>query len=398
MTAPVRLLHTADWQLGRRYGQFPKETAAILADARFSTVAAINALAREKSVDAVLVAGDVFDSNQLSDADILRGFTLICECPCPIVLLPGNHDADVPGGVWDRITRERDVPAHVHIIRAGRADALVLLGGRLAILAAALGQVRAEVEHLSLFASQRAAQALEANCAVIGLAHGSLMGKLPAGAELSNVIPAELAQLANLDYLALGDWHGLLIIDGKTCYSGTPEPDRFRNNLKGQVLIVELESASSAIRAPLISAANVAQFDWLELQLNAITSDSPASLVAKIFAAITGQLGGASPEKLRQLVLRLKLSGTLSLQARFELARMLEELRATVRLLIYRDDSLRTAPEPAGLDALEAQFANASYAQNVARTLHQELADPDTAISSRATDALQRLLQLRQQA
>lgn len=393
MTA-VRILHTADWQLGRRFGQFPKETAAILADARFSTVAAINKLARESAVDATLVAGDVFDSNQLSDADILRGFTLICESPCPIVLLPGNHDADLPGSVWDRITRERAVPAHVHIIRAGRPDALVLLNGRLAILAAALGQVRAELDHLRLFTSQRAAQALAADCVIIGLAHGSVEGKLPAGAELNNLIPADLARLAQLDYLALGDWHGMLGLDNKTRYSGTPEPDRFRNNLKGQVLLIELES----LHAPQIMPTNVAQFDWLELQLNAITSDSPASLITKILATIAVEVGPATPEKLRQLVLRLKLSGTLSLQARFDFERLLEALRATVRLLIYRDAALRTAPEPASLAELEAQFANASYAQHVARTLHEELADPDVGISNRATDALQRLLQLRQQA
>jgi len=394
MATPLRLLHTADWQLGRRFGQFPKEAAAILADARFNTVAAINKLAREKSVDAILVAGDVFDSNQLSDADILRGFTLICESPCPIVLLPGNHDADVPGGVWDRIIRERDIPPHVHIMRAGRPDALVLLDGKLAVFAAALGQIRAEVEHLSLFAGQRAAQALAADCKVVGLAHGSILGKLPAGAELSNMIQAELAQLAGLDYLALGDWHGLLMIDSKTYYSGTPEPDRFRNNLKGQVLIVELD----APKAPIISAAGVALFDWLELSLNLITSDSPTSVMAQIFSAIAASLGQTSPEKLRQLVLKLKLNGTLNLQARFDLERLLEALRAQVRLLVYSDASLRTAPEPASLDALEAQFASASYAQDVARALHAELADVDVAISGRATDALQRLLSLAQQA
>ncbi len=389
----MRLLHTADWQLGRRFGQFASEPAAILADARFSTITAINQLALEKSVDVILVAGDVFDSNQLSDADILRGFSLICESPCEIVLLPGNHDADCAGSVWERIVRERKVPANVHIVRAGKSDALVLLNGALAVLSAPLGQVRADIDHLSLFARQRTAQSLASDCIVVGLAHGSVQGKLPPGAEVNNPIAADLASLAKLDYLGLGDWHGYLTIDSKTCYSGTPEPDRFRNNTKGQVLLVDVQAGMN----PHISPINVAQFDWLELPLIASGSDTAASLMAKIFEGIAKQTSANTAEQLRKLVLRLKLSGTLSLPARIEFERGLAELRAQIRQLSYLETALRTSLEPASYATLISQFADASYVQNVARTLFDELADPDPALAMRASDALVYLHQLSQQ-
>lgn len=393
MRAPIRLLHTADWQLGRRFGQFAPDSAAILADARFSTISQIHALAKEKSVDVTLVAGDIFDSNQLSDAEVLRGFNLICESPCPIVLLPGNHDADTPGSVWERILHMRALPAHVYIVRAGQAQALLLLDGQLAILTAPLAQIRAEIDHLSLFTAQRSAQTLSPDCTVIGLAHGSVTGKLPPGAELSNSIASSLASDAKLDYLALGDWHGYLAIDSKTFYSGTPEPDRFRANAKGQLLLVEL----AAEQEPQVSVHSVAQFDWIEMPLSAISSDSAASLMAQIASAIATQTGASTPEKLRQLVLRLKVSGTLGLAARFDFERALADLSATIRLLIVRDVGLRTAAAASSLAVLEAQFVGASYAQNVARALHAELADPDAAISRRASDALGRLHQLSQQ-
>ena len=58
----------------------------------------------------------------------------------------------------------------------------------------------------------------------VGLAHGSVANRLPEG-DAKNEIAEDRATTANLDYLALGDWHGTMEIAPKTWYSGTPEPD-----------------------------------------------------------------------------------------------------------------------------------------------------------------------------
>ncbi|KAG1538204.1 hypothetical protein G6F50_014709 [Rhizopus delemar] len=70
----THFLHTADWQIGRQYGQFDTDDAAMLAEARFDVVARIAARAAERGVDAVLVAGDVFDTQGVSDRTIRRLF------------------------------------------------------------------------------------------------------------------------------------------------------------------------------------------------------------------------------------------------------------------------------------------------------------------------------------
>lgn len=57
---PLRLLHSADWQIGRVFSQFEPDDAASLFEARFHAVERLAALAVENGVDAVLVAGDVF--------------------------------------------------------------------------------------------------------------------------------------------------------------------------------------------------------------------------------------------------------------------------------------------------------------------------------------------------
>ena len=53
----IKLLHTADWQIGKQYGQFDTDDAALLAEARFAVVERLVQLAVAQGVDAVLQDG-----------------------------------------------------------------------------------------------------------------------------------------------------------------------------------------------------------------------------------------------------------------------------------------------------------------------------------------------------
>ncbi len=66
------LLHTADWQIGKQFAHIPGDPGAALRLQRLATVEAIAELARERQVDAVLVAGDVFEDNAVSDETLRR--------------------------------------------------------------------------------------------------------------------------------------------------------------------------------------------------------------------------------------------------------------------------------------------------------------------------------------
>src|SRR4030081_1398124 len=57
----LRLLHTADWHLGRRFPSFPEEAQKRLSRARMDVIANILDVARRNAVHAVLCAGDLFD-------------------------------------------------------------------------------------------------------------------------------------------------------------------------------------------------------------------------------------------------------------------------------------------------------------------------------------------------
>src|SRR3546814_16470526 len=84
----------------------------------------------------------------------------------------------------------------------------------------------------------------------IGLAHGSIRDFGPQG-ETKNQIAPDRARRSNLDYLALGDWHGALRVDGRTWYAGTPEIDRFQRHDPGQVLVVELSTRTVPSVTPI---------------------------------------------------------------------------------------------------------------------------------------------------
>ena len=70
----IRVLHSADWQIGRLYGSFDPDDAVPLAEARFAAVERLAALAASEKVDAILVAGDIFDAQTVSARTIRRMF------------------------------------------------------------------------------------------------------------------------------------------------------------------------------------------------------------------------------------------------------------------------------------------------------------------------------------
>ena len=108
----ISILHTADWQIGRVFSQFEPDDAAALFEARFVAVERLAAIATERDVDAVLVAGDVFDAQTVSDKTIRRLFNAMRNFSGTWVLIPGNHDAALTESVWTRACRIDAIPGN----------------------------------------------------------------------------------------------------------------------------------------------------------------------------------------------------------------------------------------------------------------------------------------------
>src|ERR1051325_4153759 len=72
----LRLLHTADWHLGRRFPSFPEEAQKTLSRARLDVIANILDVARRNAVHALLCAGDLFDDPE-PEPDFWEGLAKI---------------------------------------------------------------------------------------------------------------------------------------------------------------------------------------------------------------------------------------------------------------------------------------------------------------------------------
>src|SRR5690242_14669687 len=97
---PFKFIHTADWQIGKPFGNIQGDAGVELRLQRIKTVRAIAELANQNVVDAVLVAGDAFDGNEVSDRTIRLTMDALAHFAGPWVFLPGNHDPALAHSVW----------------------------------------------------------------------------------------------------------------------------------------------------------------------------------------------------------------------------------------------------------------------------------------------------------
>ena len=316
----VSFVHTADWQLGKAFGAAGEGAQGALRDERFRAVTRLGALASERLADAVLVAGDVFDSGTAGDQTLRRALVAMESFSGPWVLLPGNHDPATAEGVWARLRRFG--PA-ANIIIADRPEPVVVAEGRLAVLPAPLCR-KNEAADLTCWYD---AAPLASGSVRVGLAHGSIVSRLPADDAARNPIADDRATCAGLDYLALGDWHGTLRIDGRTWYSGTPEPDRAKDNNPGNALVVRIDRPGAV---PVVEPVAVGGYRWHAISRALHRRDDVAVLAEDLRA-----LG--SP--LDRHVVELALEGTVDFATRAALTSALDDL--AVRLCDLRFDDTR---------------------------------------------------------
>ncbi|WP_345816329.1 DNA repair exonuclease [Paraburkholderia sp. PREW-6R] len=362
----IRFLHTADWQIGTQFGQFEPDEAAHLAEARFETVRRIAGEAAARKVDAVLVAGDVFDLQTVSDTVIRRLFGALQGFSGPWIMLPGNHDAALVESVWTRAQRLGCIPPNVRVALA--PGVIALESCRSAFLCAPLTQRITYDDTTGFFDTTET----PAGYHRVGLAHGSMSGILQEGIDSSNPISPTRAVSARLDYLALGDWHGHLRVDERTWYAGTHEQDRFRANDPGFVLDVTLDEPGAP---PRVEPVRVGKYRWHRWEETISVPTDIDSLQAR--------LAGMSSHD----VLRLVVTGTATLADAQRLHVAVEETRARVRALRVDLGALQVLPTADDLAELGAQ---SGYLAKVVARLRAMQEDPhsDPQTLRRAAEAL----------
>lgn len=245
----MRFLHTADWQIGMKAAHLG-DKAGEVRKKRLETARRVVELAREREVDFVLLAGDVFEHNGVSRVAVGEVARLLGSAGRPVYVIPGNHDPHEPGSVWEDPAWEAQ--PDVHLLLA--AEPAALPGGVLFPCPGARGGAPGDP---TAWIQARTESGIR-----IGMAHAGVAGV--AGSDDAAAVARDAAQRARLDYLALGHWHSTALyeVDGaaRMAYSGTHETTAFGERDSGNVLLVEIDASGAA---PAVEAVRVGALRWL---------------------------------------------------------------------------------------------------------------------------------------
>ncbi|MFD5102382.1 exonuclease SbcCD subunit D [Streptomyces albidochromogenes] len=232
----MRMLHTSDWHLGRSFHRVG------LLDAQAAFLDHLVATVRERDVEAVLVAGDVYDRAvpPLAAVELFdRALHRLAAEGVPTVMISGNHDSarrlGVGAGLIDRAgIHLRTDPAGCAtpvVLRDAHGD-VALYGlpylepalvrdefkvsrvGHEAVIAAAMERVRDDLA------------GRPAGTRSVVLAHAFVAGGEPSDSErditVGGVASVPAGVFDGVDYVALGHLHGAQALTARVRYSGSP--------------------------------------------------------------------------------------------------------------------------------------------------------------------------------
>jgi exonuclease SbcD len=294
-----RLLHMADVHLGARHHDLG-EAAVKQRERQFTAFRRALDVAIDEGVDLVLVAGDLFDSNNQPRRLVERvanEFKRLALNGVPAVVLPGTHDVYDPASIY----RTYDLRALAGLDPA--SDALTVLTPDqpeaaypaldLVVHGRCYDTKRAPASPLAGFSPRGEARWH------VGVVHGSL--RVPGRVEQDDVLftEDEVAR-SGLDYLALGHWHSARSgRAGQTtwAYSGAVEPMAIDQERAGYVALVTLDEVAGQ-RQVRLEGHRVGRTKFRRLDLDATEVPSQARLVERLRTL-------ADPD----LVLEVRLSG-----------------------------------------------------------------------------------------
>ena len=346
----VRILHTGDWQLGMTRHFLDADAQARFTAARIDVIRRLGAVARREGCAAIVVAGDVFETNHVERRVVVRALQAMADAAVPVLLLPGNHDPLDPTSIYRSPT-----------FITNRPDNVVVLDG------VASHPLAPSVEVVG--APWRAKRPIADPCAEvlapladdgtlrILVGHGAADTLAPdvddpAHIEVRNLVAALDADVVH--YVALGDRHSWTEVtaDGRVAYAGAPEPTAFDEVDPGKALVVDVTRSG-------VTTVPVEVGTWRFVTIEAALDDDAdlAELCARL-DAIEGK---------DTCIARLGLRGTVSLELASRLDACLADRRDLFAALEEwsAGSEIVRLPDVGDLDALELGGASRAAASEL---------------------------------
>ncbi len=195
---PLRLLHTSDVHLG---GGFRTPTVGHHHGDCLCPLVMIERLVSTEEADAMLIAGDLFDHQRVSDDLVAEVLGRLGDLGVPCVVIAGNHDVHDDRSIYDRPAASE---AGIHFLDDADGSTLHLLDGALTVWGKAM-----PVHHRGFRPLQDVPPRPEADSWWVVLGHGHLDDEGDDDDLLGRSSPLSSAEIAatGADYVALGHWH-----------------------------------------------------------------------------------------------------------------------------------------------------------------------------------------------
>ncbi|MFZ0834237.1 MAG: exonuclease SbcCD subunit D [Mycobacterium sp.] len=332
----MRFIHTADWQLGMTRHFLNEDAQPRYSAARRDAVRALGDVAAETGAEFVVVAGDVFEHNQLDPRVVSQSLEAMRAIGIPVYLLPGNHDPLDASSVYSSALFVAEQPGNVHVL-AGPGVHDVRPG--LQIVAAPW---RSKCPTTDLVAEVLDGLPADGHTRIL-VAHGGVDALDPDQGKAS-LIGLDSVQNAlsrgAVHYVALGDKHSRTKVgsSGRIWYSGSPEVTNYDDveHDPGHVLVVDVDDEDTA-RPVTVTPYRVGRWRFVTLRRPVDGSRDIADLDINL---------DLLPDKDRTVV-RLALTGSLNVTGRAALDACLDKyvrLFASLRIW-HRHSNIAVIPE-----------------------------------------------------
>lgn len=284
----TKFLHTADWHLGRIFHQ------THLTEEQSYVLDQIVEIAREDKVDAVLVAGDIYDrAVPPPEAVALLDKTwqrLVLEAGVPVIAIPGNHDSATRIGYGSALLSR----AGLHLVADFSTACRPITVGNVDVFALPFtepNEVRAWSGNGAVRDHSSAMQAciegmrpnFKSGRPRILLAHAFVAGERkeseserPLSVGGAGTVSADL--FTDFDYVALGHLHAPQVVSSRCIYSGSPLKYSFSEaeDLKSVVIVDVSDSGTVSPRLiPLKARRDVRNLEGALADLIASASRDP---------------------------------------------------------------------------------------------------------------------------
>jgi DNA repair exonuclease SbcCD nuclease subunit len=380
----MRFVHTADWQLGMTRHFLAGEAQPRYSAARRDAVAGLGSLAADTDAEFVVVAGDVFEHNQLAPQVISQSLEAMRAIKIPVYLLPGNHDPLDASSVYTSALFKAECPTNikvlhrpgVHEVRPGMHIVAAPWRSK-APTTDLVADVLRDLEGLPFDGITR-----------VLVAHGGVdvLDPDPTKPSLTRLAGLEDALArGTLHYVALGDKHSVTEVGntGRAWYSGSPEVTNYDDVEPdpGHVLVVDIDEADPQ-RPVIVEAPKVGRWRFSTLSRHVDNSRDITDLDLNL---------DLMPDKDRT-VLRLALIGSLTVTDRAALDACLDKYSRLFASLRVWDSHSDLAVIPA--DGEFTDLGIGGFAAAAVEELVETARTGDIEIAGDAQAALALLLRL----